>query len=158
PTTALAGVPEMMAGALHLNLGTDTDTIDPGRASFVHEIEIVMRVYSNVYTFDAKAQLVEDLATGMPQVSSDGKTITVKLKPGLTWSDGKPLSAKDFVYGAKRQLSPIVAGDYAFTLYALEGGEKYNEADPKATSAADLQKLRDAVGISAPDDTTIVYK
>ena len=67
----------------------------------------------------------------MPQVSADGKTITVKLKPGLTWSDGKPLSAKDWVYGALRQLNPVVAGDYAFTLYGLEGAEKYNTADPK---------------------------
>jgi oligopeptide transport system substrate-binding protein len=158
PTTALAGVPDALAGALHLNLATDTDTIDPGRASFVHEIEIVMRNYSNVYTFDSKAQLVADQADGMPQVSADGKTITVKLKSGLTWSDGKPLTAKDFVYGAKRQLSPVVAGDYAFTLYALAGGEAYNEADPKKTSADDLKKMRDAVGITAPDDTTIVYK
>jgi oligopeptide transport system substrate-binding protein len=168
PTTAPAATPtaaasaaagaQAVAGALHLNLSNEPDTIDPGRASFVGEIEIVMRVFSNAYTFDNKGQLVLDQAASPPQVSADGKTITVKLKPGLTWSDGKPLSAKDFVYGAQRQLSPVVAGDYAFTLYALAGGEAYNEADPKKTSAADLQKLRDAVGISAPDDTTIVYK
>src|SRR5579883_1054646 len=147
-----------LAGALHLFLQSDTDTIDPGRCSFVQEIEVVMRVFSNVYTFDSKANLVPDQADGMPQVSADGKTITVKLKSGLTWSDGQPLKASDFVYGAKRQLNPVVAGNYAFTLYALEGGEKYNEADPKKTSADDLKKLRDAVGISAPDDQTIVYK
>lgn len=147
-----------LAGALHLFLQSDTDTIDPGQASFVQEIEVVMRVFSNVYTFDSKANLVEDQADGMPQVSADGKTITVKLKKGLIWSDGSPLKASDFVYGAKRQLNPALAGNYAFTLYALEGGEKYNEADPKKTSADDLKKLRDAVGISAPDDQTIVYK
>ncbi|HLG51986.1 MAG TPA: ABC transporter substrate-binding protein, partial [Chloroflexota bacterium] len=147
-----------LAGALHLFLQGEADTIDPGRASFVQEIEIVMRVFSNLYTFDSKAQLVPDQADGMPQVSPDGKTITVKLKKGLTWSDGKPLTAKDFVYGVKRQLNPAVAGDYAFTLYVLEGGEKYNTADPKKTSPDDLKKLRDAVGVSAPDDTTIVYK
>jgi oligopeptide transport system substrate-binding protein len=157
PAASMTGA-AAVAGALLLNLGGENDTIDPGRASFVNEIEIVMRVFSNAYTFDSKAQLVLDQAAAMPDISADGKTITVKLKPGLTWSDGKPLSAKDFVYGAQRQLSPIVAGDYAFTLYALEGAEKYNGADPKATSAADLQKMRDAVGISAPDDTTIVYK
>lgn len=154
---AAAGVAPI-AGALHLFLQSDTDTIDPGRSSFIHEIEVVMRVFSNVYTFDSKAQLVEDQADGKPQMSADGKTITVKLKKGLTWSDGKPLTAADFVYGAKRQLNPAVAGEYAFTLYALEGAEKYNQADPKKTSADDLKKLRDAVGISAPDEQTIVYK
>lgn len=147
-----------LQGALHLNLGNEPDTIDPGRVNYAGEIEIVMRVFANSYTFNDKAQLVLDQADAMPQVSSDGKTITVKLKKGLVWSDGKPLTAKDFVYGAQRQLNPVVAGDYAFTLYALEGGEKYNTADPKKLSAAELQKLRDAVGIAAPDDQTIVYK
>jgi len=158
PATAAAPVAAALAGAWHLNLGTENDTNDPGRASFVNEIKVIMRVWSNVYTFDPKAQLVLDQAAAMPQTSTDGKTITIKLKPNLVWSDGKPLKASDFVYGAKRQLSPVVAGDYAFTLYALAGGEAYNSADPKKLAAADLQKLRDAVGISAPDDTTIVYK
>jgi len=160
PTTApaAAGAAQALAGALHLNEVTEPDTMDPGRASFIGEIEIVMRVFSNSYTFDSKASLVQDQAAADPQVSADGKTITVKLKPGLIWSDGKPLTAKDWVYGALRQLNPVVAGDYAFTLYALEGAEKYNTADPKKVAAADLKKLRDAVGVSAPDDTTIVYK
>ncbi len=156
PTAAATAAP--IADAFRMNLGSENDTDDPGRASFVNEIEVVMRVFSNSYTFDSKANLVLDQASAMPQVSSDGKTITVKLKNGLVWSDGKALSAKDWVYGTKRQLSPIVAGDYAFTLYPLVGAEEYNGADPSKTSAADLKKLRDAVGISAPDDTTIVYK
>ncbi|HEX5416792.1 MAG TPA: peptide ABC transporter substrate-binding protein [Chloroflexota bacterium] len=158
PTAAPAGAPQALAGALHLNEVTEPDTMDPGRASVIGEIEIIMRVFSNSYTFDSKAQMVLDQAAAPPSVSSDGKTITVKLKPGLVWSDGKPLTAKDFVYGTLRQLNPVVAGEYAFTLYALEGAEKYNTADPKKVAAADLQKLRDAVGISAPDDTTLIYK
>jgi len=147
-----------VAGALLLNVGSEPDEMDPGRVSFVNEIELVMRVFSNSYTFNEKAQLVPDQAESAPQVASDGKTITVKLKKGLVWSDGKPLKASDFVYGALRQLNPALAGEYAFTLYALEGGQAYNTADPKKTSPADLQKLRDAVGVSAPDDQTIVYK
>jgi oligopeptide transport system substrate-binding protein len=147
-----------VAGALHLNLASEPDEMDPSRASFVGEIEVVMRVFSNLYTFNEKAQLVPDQAESLPQVSPDGKSIAVKLKKGLVWSDGKPLKAADFVYGAKRQLNPVLAGDYAFTLYALEGGQAYNTADPKKTSPADLQKLRDAVGVSAPDDQTIIYK
>jgi oligopeptide transport system substrate-binding protein len=156
PEAAAVPAPSM-AGALHLSLTTEPDTIDPGRASFLEEIEVIMRVFSNSYTFDSNAKLIPDQAEAAPQLSPDGKTITVKLKKGLTWSDGKPLTAKEFVYGARRQLNPVVAGDYAFTLHPLVGAEKYNTADPKAVSAADLQKLREAVGVAAPDDTTIVY-
>ena len=155
PTAVLAGA---QADALRLNNGNEPDTMDPGRASFVGEIEVIMRVFANSYTFDSKAQLVLDQAAAMPAVSADGKTITVKLKSGLVWSDGKPLTAKDFVYGTLRQLNPVVAGDYAFTLYGLVGATDYNGADPKKASADDLKKMRAAVGVSAPDDTTIVYK
>ena len=158
PAAAGTALPTTLSDAFRMNLGSENDTNDPGRASFVNEIEVVMRVFSNSYTFDAKANLVNDQADSAPQLSADGKTITVKLKSGLVWSDGKPLTAKDWVYGTLRQLSPVVAGDYAFTLYPLVGAEEYNGADPSKTDAAGLKKLRDAVGISAPDATTIVYK
>lgn len=155
--TSQVGV-QPVAGALHLNLTAEPDTIDPGRVSFTNAIEVVMRVFSNVYTFDEHAHVALDQADAMPQVSKDGKTITVKLKKNLTWSDGKPLTAKDFVYGAKRQLNPALLGNYAFTLYALEGAQQYNEVSLKSTKPADLKKLQDAIGISAPDPQTIVYK
>src|SRR6266487_2490166 len=65
-------VPAAMADALHLNLGNEPDTMDPGRASFIGELEVIMRVFSNSYTFDSKAQLVLDQAEAMPAVSADG--------------------------------------------------------------------------------------
>src|SRR4030067_1052882 len=41
---------------------------------------------------------------------------TVKLKSGLKWSDGEPLTAQDFEYGIKRECSPEVAGPYQYVL------------------------------------------
>lgn len=158
PVASGSGLPATIPSALRLNLLAEPETLDPGRASFEGEFEIVRRVFSNTYIFDSKAQLSPDQADGPPQISADGRKITIKLKKGLVWSDGKPLSAKDFVYGAKRQLNPALQSGYAFTLYPIKGAEKYNSADPKELGAADLRKLRDAVGVSAPDDTTLVYE
>ncbi len=146
------------AATLHLNLGAEPDTIDPARASFTGEIEVVMRVFSNLYTTDRQARLVPDQADGMPSVSPDGKTIVVRLKKGLVWSDGRPLTAQDFVDGVKRQLNPAVASGYAFTLRALEGAAAYNDADARTVSPTELRRLRDAVGVAAPDPWTVVYR
>ncbi|MGH2458263.1 MAG: peptide ABC transporter substrate-binding protein, partial [Chloroflexota bacterium] len=155
---APAATGQVPGTALRLNLGAEPDTIDPARASFAGEIEVVMRVFSNLYKTDRQARLVPDQAAGLPDVSADGKTITVRLKAGLVWSDGKPLTAQDVVYGVKRQLNPTVASGYAFTLWALHGARAYSRANVKTTSEAELQRLRDAVGISAPDALTVVYQ
>ncbi|MBI1800854.1 MAG: peptide ABC transporter substrate-binding protein [Chloroflexi bacterium] len=154
PTATPKPVPQV----LRLNAGSEPDTIDPQKASFVGEIDVIMKVFSNLLTFDSAGKLIPEMAADMPTLSADGLTYTFKLRPGLKYSDGRALTAKDFEYGWKRHMDPDVAGDYAFTGYVLVGGEAYNTADTKKTSKEDLQKLRDAVGVKAVDDLTVQFK
>ncbi|NBT19131.1 MAG: hypothetical protein EBT00_10220 [Proteobacteria bacterium] len=163
----IAGSPASMAFAapanqtdattLRLNAGSEPDTIDPQKASFVGEIDKIMRVFRNLLQFDKTNTLVPDQAAALPVASDGGKTLTFTLKSGLTYSDGKALTAKDYEYGWKRHLDPAVAGDYASLGYIIKGAEAYNSADLKKTSADDLKKLRDAVGVKALNDTTIEF-
>src|SRR3954464_7715292 len=118
---------------LHLNLGAEPDSVDPQKASFIGEIACIMRVFSNLLTFDDKSNLVPEMAEKMPAVSPDGKVLTFTLKQGLKYSDGKPLTAKDFEFGWKRHLDPRTLGEYAFTGFIIEGAEEFNsskETDP----------------------------
>ena len=163
----IAGSPASMAFAapanqtdattLRLNAGSEPDTIDPQKASFVGEIDKIMRVFRNLLQFDKTNTLVPDQAAALPVASDGGKTLTFTLKSGLTYSDGKALTAKDYEYGWKRHLDPAVAGDYASLGYIIKGAEAYNSADLKKTSADDLKKLRDAVGVKALNDSTIEF-
>ena len=141
---------------IHLNQGSEPDTIDPQKASFVGEIAIAMRVFANLLTFDGKGNLVPSTAEKMPAVSQDGKTLTFTLRNGLKYSDGKPLTASDFEYGWKRHLDPRTKGEYAFTGFILEGAEEFNSS--KATDDATLSKLADAVGVKAKDDKTLEFR
>ena len=55
------------------------------------------------WDFDENAQPVPVLVTEIPSVdngglSADGKTITLKLRDDVTWSDGEPLTADDYVF------------------------------------------------------------
>ena len=141
---------------LRLNLGAEPDTIDPQKASFVTEIEAIMRVFSNLLTFDEKGNLVPEMAEKLPTVSSDGKVMTFTLRSGLKYSDGKPLSAKDFEYGWKRHLDPRTQGEYAFTGFVIEGAEELNSS--KETDASKLQPLIDALGVKAKDERTLEFR
>jgi oligopeptide transport system substrate-binding protein len=139
---------------LIINRGAEPDTIDPQKSSFVGEIAQIMKVFENLLTFDTKGNLVPAAAEKYT-ISPDGKVYTFTLRKGLKYSDGQPLTAKNFEYGWKRHMDPEVAGDYAFTGYEIVGAEEYNTADPKKLSKEEMQKLRDAVGVKALDDLTL---
>lgn len=56
-----------------------------------------------VWSFDDQSQPFPELAAEIPSaenggVSEDGLTITIRLNPDVTWSDGEPLTADDFVF------------------------------------------------------------
>jgi peptide/nickel transport system substrate-binding protein len=57
----------------------------------------------SLWSFDANNQPVPELAAEIPNsdnggLSADGTTITIKLREDVTWSDGTPLTADDFVF------------------------------------------------------------
>src|SRR5215208_1848752 len=134
--------------------------LDPHRSTYAADISIERMLFRGLFQLDKDAKPVPALAVELPTqqnggISADGKTYTVKLKPGLKWSDGSPLTMKDFEYSLLRPLDPAVAGDYAFLLENVAGAAKYMAAK---ADAPDLQQLRAAVGVKAVDDTTLEIK
>ncbi len=80
------------------------------------------------------------------EISEDGITYTFHLRDAL-WSDGVPVTAKDFEYGMIRLLDPATASEYAFAGTAtIENGEEFN-----AGTLTDPSK----VGVKALDDKTL---
>jgi peptide/nickel transport system substrate-binding protein len=68
-------------------------------------------VLRGLLSLDAKANPVGFLATEVPTlenggVSSDGKTITFKLRPGVTWHDGEPVTAEDVKFTWETIMNP----------------------------------------------------
>ena len=78
--------------------------------------------------------------------SPDFITWTFHLQPNGRWSDGRPVTAHDFVYSYQRELSPALGGQYAEMLYPLLNAREFNEG-----------KLEDfsKVGVRAIDDLTL---
>src|SRR3979490_2594640 len=97
-------------------------TFDPGLADAEVDTEIMQNVFSNLWKFDDKLNLVPDLATDVPTtsnngVSSDGLTYTVHLKSNVKFNNGDAFSSKDVLYSFNR--STALQGAYSSNLSAI---------------------------------------
>ena len=157
PANSSADAPDPN-GHLITNTGTEPLTIDPNRASFSDEIEQIMSVFEGLMTLDPKTlKPIPAAAAKDPEVSADGLTWKVTLRDGLKYSDGSPLTAKDYAFGFARSCDPAVSIDYAFVLYIITGCQDYNGMDAKASSPAELKAARDKLGIKTNGDKEITF-
>lgn len=140
--------PACPAGQICLEYGNTIDpaTLDPQKASLVNEATIIRAAFEGLYQDDVNGKAVLGVASDA-QVSPDGLTWTFKLRPSQ-WSDGQPLTARDFVFAYRRILDPATASDYAYLLYILENGQAINGGHAKL----------ETLGAEAPDDHTLVLR
>lgn len=172
PGCSSAGQPEPggapAAGSVfRTNMSGEPDTIDPGRSNFAPSILVADQVFDGLFTYDKDLNLIPGVAKEVPTrenggISADGTTYTMHLGASR-WSDGQPVKAGDFVYAIKRTLDPALATQYATALYDIVGAEAYNTAfagkeGAAKPSDAELSRLRDAVAVQAPDDSTVVVR
>ena len=105
---------------LRLQLASEPDKLDPALNSSVDGACLAAAGFGGLYTYDANGQQVPNLAESYT-VSDDGLTSTFTMKDGLLWSNGDPLTAKDFEYSWKRAASTATAADYSYMFNGIEG-------------------------------------
>ncbi len=135
---------------LRVNLGSFPDIIDPQKSSFVNEIGHLNKAYEGLTRLDKDLKTVPAAAEKWVY-NADATEITFTIRKGLTYSDGSLLNAKRFEYSLMRNVDPATAGEYAAITDDIKGAAAFRGADLKATSEADLKKLRDAVQVHALD-------
>jgi peptide/nickel transport system substrate-binding protein len=80
-------------GTLTVALNADPDALDPSAGTTLVGREVFANMCEKLYDIDANATLVPQLAAALPQVSADGKELTIKLRSGVKFNDGTPLDA-----------------------------------------------------------------
>lgn len=145
--------------ALSVCLASEPDTIDPALNSTVDGATMVAHLFSGLATWkqDADGNLViapdaaEELVEGV--VNDDGTvTYTYTLRDGLTWSDGEPVTAGDFVFAWNRAASVDLAADYGYMFEVVDGYADIWETDEAGNFVNPDAKLN----VEAPNDKTIV--
>ncbi|WP_409450371.1 ABC transporter substrate-binding protein [Cedecea neteri] len=95
-------------------------------------------IFSRLIDWDSHGNLVPGLAESWT-VSPDGKVYTIKLRPGLTFSDGSPLTAEDVAFTLTVLYDPKYDGDTDITLANIAGGAEYKAG--KADSVSGLKVI-----------------
>jgi oligopeptide transport system substrate-binding protein len=127
-------------------LGAEPETIDPGICSGQPEGRVARTLFEGLTVNDpVDLRPIPGIARSW-DITPDGLVYTFHLRPAL-WSDGHPVTARDFEYAWERLLAPKTAARYATMLYPVENAEAYNKG-----TITDPSQL----GFKAPDDSTFV--
>ena len=130
-------------------VGGDFALPDPAIVDDSITANVLAQCYDGLYKLDKDGNVIANLAEDLPTISEDGLTYTIKLKDGLTWSDGTPLTAEDFVWSWKRAMT--TEGYYTNFMYGYIAGTTGEDGDPYTN----MEDLDANMGVRAVDDTTI---
>lgn len=133
------------AGQVCLEYGIDGEplTVDPQTSNLVVESVVTGNLIVGLTTDAADGQPIPGMATHW-ETSADGLTWTFHLREAQ-WSDGRPVTAHDFVYAYRRILNPDTAAIYAYLVTILKNGKAVNEGTAPPES----------LGARAVDDRTL---
>jgi peptide/nickel transport system substrate-binding protein len=136
-----AGLPRRAAAAegatLTVGISSDIKTLDPHRSSldvFRHTIRSAVfeaLVFVNPDTLKPDPRLAASWET-----SADGLSVTFKLKPGVTFHDGTPLTAADVVFSINRVKDPAIASPLAPQVTQVKSAEAVDPGTVRLTLVA----------------------
>jgi len=132
---------------LRFNLGSEPELRDPSVMSGQPDGRFARIVFEGLTNSDPRTLEPRPGQAYRWETGADGLVYTFHLRPGLSWSDGTPLTSRDFAWSWRRALAPATASRNASLLYAIRGAEDYNKG-----VLADSSRL----GLATPDDSTFV--
>lgn len=99
---------------------------DLAKATDTLSFTVLQNTQEGLYRLNSKGTPANALATST-KVTNGGKTYTFNLRKDAKWSNGQPVTAKDFVYSWQRTLNPKTASQDAFYLYQVKNAEAVNK-------------------------------
>ena len=133
------------AGTLRYYLSADPVTLDPALSTDVQSGEMVTMLFDNLVRFDEDARLQPGLATRW-ETDSTGAVYTFHLRRGVTFHDGRPVTAADVRASVIRALAPGAKGGRQWPLLPIRGARAFAAGEAPALG-----------GVAVPDDSTIVF-
>ena len=127
-------------GVLDVCIASEPNSIDPALNSAVDGAIMTHHAFEGLLKWVDDGEGNAKLAPGQAEswdTSEDGLKWTFHLRDGITWTDGKPVTAQDFVFAWNRLVDPTTAADYRYMLDMIKG---YDE---------------NKLAVSAPDEKTL---
>ncbi|MGA3170163.1 MAG: peptide ABC transporter substrate-binding protein [Chthoniobacteraceae bacterium] len=106
--------------------GAEPETLDPALIVGQPEGRIAGALFEGLTNFDVNGHVTPGVAEKW-DISPDGRVYTFHLRKDARWSNGDPVTARDFYDSWHRTLAPDTAAEYAYQLYYIHNGEPFNE-------------------------------
>ena len=153
--TKVVNPSDKTGGTVKYVMSDAPDSVDPGDTYYAYMWNFSRNYARPLVTFKTKPgkeglEIVPDLAESLGKASSDGKTWTYKLKSGIKYEDGTPVTSKDVKYAIARSnfTDELINGPKYFQQYLDAGDYKGPYKD---------KNLDNFKAIETPDDQTIVF-
>jgi oligopeptide transport system substrate-binding protein len=155
------------APEISLNIGLDPPTIDPALATDPPTIQLDNMLFLNLTTLSEEDGSPHPALAREWLVSADGLIWEFRLRDDVNWvqyntingrTDKKrAVTANDVVYSVRRLFDPRTQSTFAHIFAPfIRNAVPFNNADPR-TSPQDLERLGNAVGVTAKDEHTVQF-
>ncbi len=131
---------------LHRGMGPEVADIDPHLATTANDYAVLSALFEGLVAEDPQTLAPVPGVAESWEVSADNLTYTFHLRANAKWSNGDPVTARDFLASWQRVLTPSLAADNAYLLYIVQNAEAFHKG--QLTDFAQ-------VGFSAPDERTV---
>jgi oligopeptide transport system substrate-binding protein len=151
---------------------------DPQRMTYLHDIRLTHALFETLVTLDFDEMKTYPGVAEAWEISDDGLTYTFHLREDARWSNGDTVTTHDFIYAWRRAMLPDTAASYGQFMFFIRGAEEFfrwrNEqldeyvethAESGGSEEAALAcweeaagKFEQMVGLSAPDDRTLIIE
>lgn len=132
------------AKTISLNAGMEPTGLNTLTSTYSIEFALFKHMYENLVTLDDDDNTTPGAAESW-DYDEDTLTYTFHLRKDGVWTNGDPVTAKDFEFAWSQALNPDVASDYAYFLYFIKNAEKYFNGEV----------TWDEVGVKVVDDYTL---
>src|SRR4051794_23415818 len=138
-------------GSLDVLYNGDVDYIDPGATYYQYGFNVAYATQRPLFSYRPSTnKAVPDLAAGPAQISSDGKTVTIKIRSGVKFSPpvDRAATSEDVKYALERGFMRSVQNGYATIWFR----------DVVGAPTTPVAKRPDLPGLQTPDHHTLVIK
>ncbi len=131
--------------------GAEPETLDPHRSESVIASNILRDLFEGLTLEAADGRIVGGAAERW-EVSPDGLTYTFHMRADGRWSNGDPVTARDFEYGLRRSCDPATLNTYASILYPIRNAEAVisGKLPPSALGVTALDERTLRIELSGP--------
>jgi len=119
-----------------------THNLDPAHVETSESLQLIINLFEGLVELDDEWNIIPLLARRW-QVLDGGRRYRFELRQDWRWSDGMPVTAHDFIFAWRRNLTPQTNTGMAHQLYAIQGAAAFHQGEVAEATAVGIYALGD---------------